>query len=255
MCRIQQLCLLAGLCAGMPTRAAAQSFANGNFQTGTLSGWTVVNTANGAGAPGSVTAIDIDGPSGVLAVSNAARFSVGMAAAHPQFQRGVEMTQSLSLIGGTQYVVGFDWSAQVASGGSTNFEGGVFSVIVGGAIIAQGAAGTTGTATPHYGHVAGLFTPSVSGPVSVGVRITRSFTVASNLFQYVDNVTIIASPCYANCDGSTTAPALNVLDFACFLNKFAAGDTYANCDNSTIPPTLNVLDFACFLNRFAAGCS
>ena len=60
--------------------------------------------------------------------------------------------------------------------------------------------------------------------------------------------------CYANCDNSTTAPALNVLDFSCFLNRFAAGDSYANCDHSTVVPVLNVLDFACFLNAFAAGC-
>ena len=62
-------------------------------------------------------------------------------------------------------------------------------------------------------------------------------------------------PCYANCDGSTTAPILNVNDLACFLNHFAAGDTYANCDGSTTPPVLNVLDFSCFLNEFAAGCT
>jgi hypothetical protein len=30
-------------------------------------------------------------------------------------------------------------------------------------------------------------------------------------------------PCYANCDGSTTAPVLNVGDFTCFLQKYAAG--------------------------------
>jgi agmatine/peptidylarginine deiminase len=65
----------------------------------------------------------------------------------------------------------------------------------------------------------------------------------------------IGSPCYANCDASTTAPVLNVLDFSCFLNRFAAGESYANCDGSTAPPVLNVLDFACFLNAFAAGCS
>ena len=29
--------------------------------------------------------------------------------------------------------------------------------------------------------------------------------------------------CFANCDGSTQAPALNVLDFTCFLQKFSAG--------------------------------
>jgi probable HAF family extracellular repeat protein len=62
------------------------------------------------------------------------------------------------------------------------------------------------------------------------------------------------APCYANCDASTTAPVLNVLDFNCFLNRFAAGASYANCDGSTTPPVLNVLDFNCFLNRFAAGC-
>ena len=60
--------------------------------------------------------------------------------------------------------------------------------------------------------------------------------------------------CYSNCDASTSSPYLNVLDFACFLNAFAAGDSYANCDGSTTPPVLNVGDFACFLNAFAAGC-
>jgi hypothetical protein len=66
----------------------------------------------------------------------------------------------------------------------------------------------------------------------------------------------VASPpaCYANCDGSTSQPVLNVLDFNCFLNRFTAGASYANCDNSVSPPVLNVLDFNCFLNRFTAGC-
>ncbi|MFN0133165.1 MAG: hypothetical protein ACKVW3_11660, partial [Phycisphaerales bacterium] len=56
--------------------------------------------------------------------------------------------------------------------------------------------------------------------------------------------------CAANCDNSTTAPALNVNDFVCFLNKFAAGDTTANCDQSAALPSLNVNDFTCFLNAF-----
>lgn len=60
--------------------------------------------------------------------------------------------------------------------------------------------------------------------------------------------------CPANCDGSTIAPVLNVNDFTCFLNKFAAGDTGANCDCGTAAPTLNVNDFTCFLNQYAAGC-
>ena len=60
--------------------------------------------------------------------------------------------------------------------------------------------------------------------------------------------------CYANCDGSSAIPLLNVNDFTCFLNRFAAGEAYANCDGSTAPPVLNVNDFTCFLNEYAAGC-
>jgi Kelch motif len=60
---------------------------------------------------------------------------------------------------------------------------------------------------------------------------------------------------YANCDGSLTIPVLNVTDFTCFLQKFAANDPYANCDGSTTQPVLNVSDFTCFLQKFAAGCS
>jgi hypothetical protein len=60
--------------------------------------------------------------------------------------------------------------------------------------------------------------------------------------------------CYANCDGSTVSPILNVQDFSCFLSKFAASDPYANCDGSTQVPVLNVQDFSCFLGKFAAGC-
>jgi trimeric autotransporter adhesin len=63
-----------------------------------------------------------------------------------------------------------------------------------------------------------------------------------------------APSCYANCDSSTAEPRLNVGDFTCFLQRFAAGDAYANCDQSTAAPVLNVGDFTCFLQRFAAGC-
>jgi hypothetical protein len=69
--------------------------------------------------------------------------------------------------------------------------------------------------------------------------------------------------CYANCDGSTTEPVLNVDDFTCFINSFAIGqglphaqqiEHQANCDGSTTEPVLNVEDFTCFINAFAMGC-
>jgi hypothetical protein len=70
-----------------------------------------------------------------------------------------------------------------------------------------------------------------------------------------DNVRLNAGTgCYANCDGSTASPVLNVNDFICFQTKFAANDPYANCDGSTLAPILNVNDFVCFQQRFAGGC-
>lgn len=64
----------------------------------------------------------------------------------------------------------------------------------------------------------------------------------------------IIARCYANCDHSATEPQLNVNDFVCFQETFAAGGSYANCDGSTTPPVLEVNDFICFLNKYAQGC-
>lgn len=109
-------------------------------------------------------------------------------------------------------------------------------------------------------------------PVGVGGLAAGTYSV------YAEHVGAHAAPrtfigtvavdpacgCYANCDGSTTAPFLNVADFTCFLQQFAAAQPlppaqqvthYANCDGSTTSPVLNVADFTCFLQRFAAGCS
>jgi hypothetical protein len=86
-----------------------------------------------------------------------------------------------------------------------------------------------------------------------------TFTVSSSIVSPAGNSAIlrarIPTPCYANCDGSTTPPVLNVGDFTCFLQKYAAADPYANCDQSTTPPVLNVDDFTCFLQKYAAGCA
>ena len=106
--------------------------------------------------------------------------------------------------------------------------------------------------------------PSATLAVPLPFALARYY-FRSDAGQWLDEIRIgtrpgdvamaIGGPCYANCDGSTITPCLNVNDFACFLNRYAAGDPYANCDGSTTPPVLNVLDFSCFLNQYAAGCS
>jgi probable HAF family extracellular repeat protein len=62
------------------------------------------------------------------------------------------------------------------------------------------------------------------------------------------------APCYANCDGSSAPPILNVGDFVCFQSAFMVGDPIANCDGSTAAPRLNIADYVCFMARFVAGC-
>jgi hypothetical protein len=109
--------------------------------------------------------------------------------------------------------------------------------------------------------------PTASGSSILGstsIQLTISSSTQDDAGQYDVVVTntcgsITSSPaplafCYANCDCSSAAPELNVQDFTCFLQRYAAGSPYANCDNSTTTPTLNVQDFTCFLQRYAAGC-
>jgi len=94
------------------------------------------------------------------------------------------------------------------------------------------------------------------GPVEIAELVWRNSTtlmvVTHGRGIYLG---VPAAPvCYANCDGSTVAPVLNINDFICFQTRFAAGDPYANCDNSTVAPILNVNDFICFQTNYAQGC-
>jgi len=68
------------------------------------------------------------------------------------------------------------------------------------------------------------------------------------------SITVLPA-CYANCDGSTIPPVLNVSDFVCFMNRYRVWDPYANCDDSSVPPRFNVSDFICFMYKYSVGCS
>ncbi|MFN0134347.1 MAG: hypothetical protein ACKVW3_17680 [Phycisphaerales bacterium] len=96
-----------------------------------------------------------------------------------------------------------------------------------------------------------------NGVSMVRSRDAHTPTMDGPGFDNLLNPTVYPSlpACSANCDDSTATPVLNVNDFICFQNRFAAQHPYANCDLSTTVPVLNVNDFICFQNRFAAGCS
>lgn len=84
-----------------------------------------------------------------------------------------------------------------------------------------------------------------------------------NPFSFNAMLTYFRESCYANCDGSTTEPILNMDDFTCFVRSFTEGKRlsheeqlthYTNCDGSTQKPVLNGQDIVCFMNAFAQGC-
>ena len=66
--------------------------------------------------------------------------------------------------------------------------------------------------------------------------------------------TIGATPMAFNVD-CTGEGALNIDDFICFQKAFAMGSASANCDGSVTAPVLNVLDFMCFVNTYNAKMS
>ncbi len=113
-----------------------------------------------------------------------------------------------------------DWYT-IDGGGATYLTGGTYEL---GATLGQPDAGTLSDGSVF--EFAGGFWGGVNAPIT----------------------------CYANCDGSTTDPALTAADFICFLNRFRAADPYANCDGSVTPLVFSANDFSCFLNKFRAGC-
>ncbi|MCA9278413.1 MAG: hypothetical protein H6815_07115 [Phycisphaeraceae bacterium] len=75
------------------------------------------------------------------------------------------------------------------------------------------------------------------------VAVSSCGGVMSNTAQY--------SVCYANCDNSAGSHPLNIFDYICFGNAYAAGDPYADCDGNS---TLNIFDYICFGNAYGTGC-
>jgi len=117
---------------------------------------------------------------------------------------------------------------------------------------------TTNTYDFYYGGTALLtgVTYAATGTPAIACLDLYGETINGLLYDSVSIQPAGSTPtCYGNCDHSTSVPFLNVQDFSCFLQKYAAADAYANCDASTTPPILNVQDFSCFLQKYAAECS
>ncbi len=265
--------------AGVASVASAQ-FVNGDFETGVFAPWTVAFTVpNGNALVQAVEQYDIDGP-GPKGTNFAGRFSVGRLVSAAGGVEGIEMTQPLTLTGGTTYTFDVDIAVINTNATGSNGEGGIFDLIVSGASIANVAVGSIGVGAPQgptfYGHLTGTFVPSSTGSYSVGIKITRPFTAPNNLRQSVDNFTQspVGTPTCLPDLTNTAIPGtvgygipngtLNNDDFFYYLAQFAANNlAVADLTTTAIPGspgygvpngTLNNDDFFYYLALFAAGC-
>jgi hypothetical protein len=174
--------------------ASAAPVANGDFETGDLTGWSTFLTAGGVISPGPpVASFDTTGSG----ASNAATFAVGRNnfGSAPE---GGGIYQSVNTAAGS-----FNVSADIAArgGSSANAACGIFEILVDGVVVdshdfspipfddSQCPADTTVRATLS---APGL--PLTAGLHEVRVRITRGFGLSpitsTRPRQYVDNVSL-----------------------------------------------------------------
>lgn len=170
-------------------RDAKADFTNGNFETGNFTGWTITPTTNGQSPTQTVLLWDIDF-GGPLPTSFVGRFSVGQVTFQSGVPAGIELTQSLNLMAGVTYTIGFDWSAHRDTTTGGNAQGGIFDLIVNGNSIANAQAGSTSSTSPKWGNLTTTYTATFTGAHTIGARITRPFTVPADLWQSVDNFTL-----------------------------------------------------------------
>lgn len=218
-------------------------FNNGDFESGNSNGWTIRNTPNGVGAPGTVEQYDIDGP-GPKSSTFAAKFAVGQAQFNSGVQEGVEVVQNLDLVGGVEYTISYAWATRRESN-TGNASGGVFAVIINGQIIGSpfdsgGIGGSNGFF--KFGDYSVMFTAPNSGSFEIGARITRPFLSPGDVFQYVDDFDI--DPPTSGCASDFTAskggtcPSSNTLSWTGAPANSSVRVLYTtnNGSGGTIPP-------------------
>jgi hypothetical protein len=186
--RFSALALLVALTVlgvfAIPAAAAPPTgLTNGDFQSGTLSGWTTFVTGNGTIGTPAVVSFDTTGSG----ASNAAQFDVGQVTFRLGVYEGGGIYQSVSTTAGS-----FDVSADIAS--ETNLPGinqscGNFELLVDNGVVAS----------HDFGSCQGVVRSTLSAssvPLSAGsheirIRITRPYTIIDlPVSEYVDNVAL-----------------------------------------------------------------
>ena len=176
--------LMGGYLAGGMLHAEAVPLANGDFETGDLTGWTPFTTANGTLGPDmpQVVMFDMNGTP-----SYAAKFQVGQVEYTPDAYEGGGIYQNVDLPAGQYEITG---SAEIASSfegpGVRNDEAGRFELLVDGTVVATHVFGPIAANETKRSTLMATVSVDVGGYHEIRFRITRPYLPSP--FQYIDSV-------------------------------------------------------------------
>ena len=182
------ICVWASFCR-------AQIIYNGDFETGTLNGWTTFTTPNGSlGPPGlglpAITQFDVLG-SGTP--PDAAQFQVG-AVNFDRTEQGGGIYQTFNVSAG-QYAISADFAGYDSDPAVGNDEAGVETVSVDSVTVGTLDFGIINAGQTERGIVQGTLDLS-GGTHQITIEFTRPFlnSSGSTPFQYVDNIVVAPVP-------------------------------------------------------------
>jgi hypothetical protein len=173
------------LATALVAGASAATVANGDFETGDLTGWTTFVTANGTIGSPTVASFDTTG----AGASDAAQFSVGTTVLPPNGNEGGGIYQVVTTSSGS-----FNLAEAAAAYNPSSFPNnscGLFELLVDGVVVASHDFGVCdGGATVRTTLTAAGLSLS-AGQHEIRVRITRPYGASGGSpLEYVDNVSL-----------------------------------------------------------------
>ncbi len=177
----------AALAVAMSMSAGASTLNNGDFETGSLSGWTISGVQGGTQFAG-VAAFNTTG----TGASNAARFNVGhpSSAAIGAEPGGIALSQSFVVAIAGLHSVSVDVAA-LGGPRSLNASGGIFRLLVGGMLVDMIDFGDIYPNAVERASLGGIV-DLAKGSSEFTVEILRPYTYSSGTpYQFVDNAVVI----------------------------------------------------------------
>lgn len=179
----------------------AQIIYNGDFETGSFSGWATFITPNGSlGPPGSgLPAVSQFDVAGTGTLSDAAQFQVGEAAYNPATGHTVQgggIYQTFNVSAG-QYLISADFAAYNSNSQYENGDGGLETVSVDSVTVGTVQFGAINSGQTERGGVQSMLNLT-GGTHQITIEFTRPWLNSDvdgpTPFEYVDNVEVTAVP-------------------------------------------------------------